>query len=484
MSGGSTRPSPGRHLAVKGRLVTQSGFALPVAIMVLLIVTMLSAAAVAVSVHSSSSTTRDDNAKAALEAAETGLHVATYRLAMIPLEGKQCVKNGGAKSPEEGKYCKDATEALGNGATFTYWTSEVLSEPATCAGEAIKTEAGLDQRCVTAEGQVNGVARRVQARVAAPSAKPLFPIHGVVGLTKLNISGGGTVQGLAGTNGKLEISGGGLKLAGGYTLGQRMSNNGNGIVVTTVPGPQVTQLQSPAVPLQVASASQNRSWMQEMFNYPGGGDITGSITTTKDSRITKKEDEQTGSVTWTAANYELTLSGKGAHIVLGGAKYYFCKLVAGGGGVITVTASTKTEIFIDSSEDTGSSCKSSQKPKIFELSGGSKLENSSEDPSALLIEVYGKNEVIVSGAGEVQATVLAPEAKVTLSGGSTVKGGLVGNEVIMSGGSFAWDERAASLRQEGSGAEAYQRGLLRIADERVPIVEIDGVRFAPSPMRE
>ena len=91
------------------------------------------------------------------------------------------------------------------------------------------------------------------------------------------------------------------------------------------------------------------------------------------------------------------------------------------------------------------------------MSGGSKLENSSEDPSALLIEVYGKNEVIVSGAGEVQATVLAPEAKVTLSGGSTVKGGLVGNEVIMSGGSFAWDERAASLRQEGNGAEAYQR---------------------------
>jgi len=438
MSGGSTPPSPGRHLAVKNRLVTQSGFALPVAIMVLLIVTMLSAAAVAVSVHSSSSTTRDDNVKAALEAAETGLHVATYRLAMIPLEGKQCVKNGGAKSPEEGKYCKDATEALGNGATFTYWTSEVLSEPATCAGEAIKTEAGLDQRCVTAEGQVNGVARRVQARVAAPSAKPLFPIHGVVGLTKLNISGGGTVEGLAGTNGKLEISGGGLKLAGGYTLGfpgGKLENKGGEVICP--PCGMRSKEEGPipgALPEKHVTAATN-----------------------EDSRITKKEDEQTGSVTWTAANYELTLSGKGAHIVLGGAKYYFCKLVAGGGGVITVTASTKTEIFIDSSEDTGSPCKSSQKPKIFELSGGSKLENSSEDPSALLIEVYGKNEVIVSGAGEVQATVLAPEAKVTLSGGSTVKGGLVGNEVIMSGGSFAWDERAASLRQEGNGAEAYQR---------------------------
>jgi type II secretory pathway pseudopilin PulG len=436
-SGASTPLSTRRHVAVKNRLVTQSGFALPAAIMVMLIVLLLSAAAVAVSVRSSTSTTRDDNVKAALEAAETGLHVATYRLAMIPLEGKQCVKNGAAEGPKEGKYCKDTTEALGNGATFTYWTSEALSESDKCAAEALIIEAGLDQRCVTAEGQVNGVTRRVQARVAAPTAKPLFPIHGIVGLTKLNISGEGAVQGLAGSNGNLEISGG-VKLQGGYTLGfpgGKLDKKGGEI---TCP------------PCGIRSKEE--------------GPIPGALpekhvtaATSEDSRITNKEDEQTGEVTWNPAAYELTVSGKSAHIVLGGTKYYFCKLVAKGGGVITVTASAKTEIFIDSSEDTGSPCKSSQKPKIFELSGGSKLENSAGDPSRLLIEVYGKNEVIVSGAGEVTASMLAPESKVTLSGGSALKGALVGNEVIISGGSFAWDERAASLRQEAAGAEAYQR---------------------------
>jgi flagellar motility protein MotE (MotC chaperone) len=74
----------------------------------------------------------------------------------------------------------------------------------------------------------------------------------------------------------------GLLSAGGYTLGQRLGGSGT-LVVTTVPAAPVTQLRSPTVPLELASAEPQApklSWMQEMFNYPGG-DITGAITTTK-----------------------------------------------------------------------------------------------------------------------------------------------------------------------------------------------------------
>jgi len=74
----------------------------------------------------------------------------------------------------------------------------------------------------------------------------------------------------------------GLLSDGGYTLGQRLGGSGT-LVVTTVPAAPVTQLRSPTVPLELASAqpqAQKLSWMQEMFNYPGG-DITGAITTTK-----------------------------------------------------------------------------------------------------------------------------------------------------------------------------------------------------------
>jgi len=68
----------------------------------------------------------------------------------------------------------------------------------------------------------------------------------------------------------------GLVLDGGYTLGQRLGARET-LVVTTVPASQIAELQSPAVPLDVAAgqpAVPKLSWMQEMFNYP---DITGSV---------------------------------------------------------------------------------------------------------------------------------------------------------------------------------------------------------------
>jgi flagellar motility protein MotE (MotC chaperone) len=70
----------------------------------------------------------------------------------------------------------------------------------------------------------------------------------------------------------------GLLFNGGYTLGQRLGNGQ--LVVTTVPTAPVTQLRSPAVPLEMPSAPPAKlSWMQEMFNYPS--DVTGTIKTTK-----------------------------------------------------------------------------------------------------------------------------------------------------------------------------------------------------------
>jgi flagellar motility protein MotE (MotC chaperone) len=97
----------------------------------------------------------------------------------------------------------------------------------------------------------------------------------------------------------------GLFFDGGYTLAQRLGGN-NGIVVTTVPGPQVAQLRSPSQPLpmpQQAGAKQpvKQSWAQDMLGYPNGdaptanphislsgSDITGSSAASKPAP--KKEE--------------------------------------------------------------------------------------------------------------------------------------------------------------------------------------------------
>ena len=73
----------------------------------------------------------------------------------------------------------------------------------------------------------------------------------------------------------------GLILDGGYTLGQRLGSR-DALVVTRVPMPPTQELQVRTNPLPMTSSQAEgpkRSWMQEMFNYPGGGnsDITGSV---------------------------------------------------------------------------------------------------------------------------------------------------------------------------------------------------------------
>src|SRR5689334_12928617 len=75
----------------------------------------------------------------------------------------------------------------------------------------------------------------------------------------------------------------GLIFDGGYTLGQRLGSNET-LVVTRVPMSPTIELHAKSTPLEIASAQPQgakRSWMQEMFNYPGGSDVTGSIATTK-----------------------------------------------------------------------------------------------------------------------------------------------------------------------------------------------------------
>jgi flagellar motility protein MotE (MotC chaperone) len=74
----------------------------------------------------------------------------------------------------------------------------------------------------------------------------------------------------------------GLVFDGGFTLGQRLGRDrDNSITVTTLPATPRIELRSPSRPLETAAVpGPKRSWMQEMFNYPGG-DVTGSVAATK-----------------------------------------------------------------------------------------------------------------------------------------------------------------------------------------------------------
>jgi len=60
----------------------------------------------------------------------------------------------------------------------------------------------------------------------------------------------------------------GIILEGGYTLGERMALRETQTMTVTIPASPARTLPSSSQPLKIAGAEPDRSWMQEIFNYP------------------------------------------------------------------------------------------------------------------------------------------------------------------------------------------------------------------------
>jgi hypothetical protein len=90
---------------------------------------------------------------------------------------------------------------------------------------------------------------------------------------------------------------------------------------------------------------------------------------------------------------------------------------------------------------------------------GAKLENEAKSSAALLIEMGGEGPFKYGGGNEstLEASLLAPKAKVTLSGNVKFKGGIVAKELFLEGSAKfpEWSAETATLTN-GS-ASSYSR---------------------------
>lgn len=400
------------------------------AMVVLFILTLLIAAAISVATQTSTSTTRDDAVKAELEAAEAGLHVADYRLSQLKPSETQCIAESKVET-EESK-CTDSSESIGNSASFRYWTTLPLTAGAKCSGRTIEAISGTIQRCVTAEGKVNGVtpAARLQALATASAGETLFSVKGIVGLTEVNVSGGVKVPGIVASNGTIKVSGGG-ELAGGYELGPKGKFVHEGGGKWSPPEKKRSEAEGPIVaklPASHATAASN-----------------------EDSRIGKEDEFFTEGKAVNKFNgspeYELTIGSNGKLTLgTGGGshKYYLCNFHASNNSRLKIPSGAKVEIFVDSPTDPESKCKAGTGK--FEGEGEFNVENEGKHPAALLIEMYGKGPVSFQNS-LLEVAIFAPEAEVKLNGSAKFKGGIVGNKIPLEAGTgvFEWSEEVASL---------------------------------------
>jgi hypothetical protein len=299
----------------------------------------------------------------------------------------------------------------------------------------------LSQRCVTAIGTVNGVSRRTQTRVAAFAAQPLFPVAGMIGLKSVDMINSATLNGAVGSNGPITINNSKVNetdLGPVATYSTPSGGNAGTIVRRTVSqGPFVL---SPVDPGNSATVNDN-----------------GRIANGLASPPTVPYDASSNT-TFNAATRQLTVTG-GA-LTLGGATYNFCNL--------TLTASTlalgtgvKARIFIDSPDRPGSGCPPGS--GVLRLSNNVQIVNTSRDPTALQIYVYGWNNglnvVSLNSNSQAYEVIYAPQSTVDLTDNGGVVGGVaasaitnLGQQDQYAGFNFsAWDPRVGALQARSTG---------------------------------
>lgn len=427
-------------------IASQDGFALPAAILVLFVILGLTAAAVTVSVQTNSTTRRDDNVKAALAAAESGLQTAIYRLDMLHPEelGKLCVGQTTVEAAGSDGYCKEGSGELGNGASYTYWTSEALVGSG-CVGQTVMSQVSLIQRCVVAEGSVNGITRRVAERVAAFTASPLFPVRGVTGLKEVTLSNNATVKGSAGSNGKITIASN-AEVSGGCVLGP----SGQATPEGSCRG-GVFKHSTAEGPLTLGSVDPGNSATENINYY-----ITNYLNYIKNHELKLPElYDQAVKVAYPYNNEPRRLSMENnSLLVLHEGTYNFCSFEAMNNATIELAAGAKVVIYIDSASRPGSECAPSGSG-VLKIKNNATIINPSRDPTALVIYVYGgsggndgsSGEVNIQNNAELFLTLYAPHSNVKIENNGSVHGAIAGEEVELENNLlFEWDERDSTLK--------------------------------------
>ncbi|MHB2001514.1 MAG: DUF7305 domain-containing protein [Solirubrobacteraceae bacterium] len=357
-------------------------------------------------------------------------------------------------------YCEDKYDSLGNEEAFEYATTPALAAGAQCVGLEVVSEESLEQRCVTVTGTVRGVSQRIQARVASFTAQPLFPYEGLIGLHEVFLKGNGRIKSGVASNGRITAEGN-VAQEGGCELGPGGSyqNGGKASACTSEKRRTPSEGEIVLSPVNPGNSFESTgSCPAEAVAKPTGNcdfRIVNGMRKIVGESYSTPYDEVSGNGPFREMRQRLEterileLQGN-VSLTLGGGVYNFCSLIASGNSTITVAAGVKTEIFVGSPD-----CPSNT--GILDFRGN--FSSVSGSATALQVYVYGNKPVNIEDNAKTVATVYAPSSEVSLRGGVTFEGGIVGQSVKLQGNtSFTWREEDKTLKVgEAGAADAYYR---------------------------
>lgn len=425
-------PRRGRASALRRRLASERGFAVPTVLLMLVAAMGVASVAVMTSIQAQSGTVRDQGSKSALAVAESGVQQALlyYNRGASPCE-----------PAAEGEWCGPVTGMSVNGGDVAYWTR--LSNSEEC--EVVEVGGCVE---IVSQGTVGGVTRRVDVFASSlqsqDSSPPQpFSTAGVLSYESITVASNSTIHTGTATNGNILLTGN-ARLCGPASVGvgkevntENNSDHYSDAECTTLTESELEEeLTLPPVnqgdavtendndrffEQDVVTAEHGNSYDACWSGFDAGGEPTGDCGEERELKVDNN-----------------------AVLTLGGSVYSFCKLTMLSNSSLRVQAGEDVTIYIDSPEACGYQSGVTQ----LDLDSNSRITSATGEPISVAILVVGSESLetnillnsntSVNGPCDQNFVVYAPRSDVTLNSNTKFCGAIAGKSVHLDQNAEIW----------------------------------------------
>lgn len=399
MIGRKMRPLRRRTKSLRRKLGSSQGFAVPTVLLALVASFGLASAAVVAATTSQSGAVRDQNAKAALGAAEAGASNAMLRFNRTATDGSSdiCTLVGAGETGADG------------------WCTEAIVDSGFDRGQySYQLKPTETELRIVATGTVDGVTRRVLLVAASDSGKTQgvrpFVDAEIIGLDSIHFDSNAIVDGNVQTNGNIGLDSNSVLDCGfaGVGVGMGLDPNNGEIKCET------TEDEVSLPPVNPGDVMTNNS----------NDRICDLDPCTPDNKVEWNPEAKTLIL---KAGSSITLGAAGGEY-----NYALCQLTLKSNSYLQVASGATVRIYFGAPEE----CGGEVEPLV--LGSNSKIQPTGSDPADLAILVVGSDEIattikIASNAilfGCDQTFVLyAPRTDVELGSNVNICGGVAGKSI-------------------------------------------------------
>ena len=398
--------------------------ALPVALFAMIATMALASAAVLASIDVQQGSTRDNNSKKAIAAADAGASVALLRLNRFKSSlstATPCIGPAGESLKPTGGWCPAITPEPVGQSTYSYMISEYQ---------------GVAELKVVSVGTAQEVSRRVMVNLTATPGENVFATEKVVAKGDINMGGAFFIESDIGTNGNVTQNGNGV-ICGDVRHGPGKSSD----VKPQCDG-KVTEgeREVPEIvpPTDIATKNSNcrLSWTCSIAT--GGNPLEKDLNCGTNEKCTKP--------VWDSTTRTLEDGGNNSSLTLGGGDYFICRLLIHQGQLI-MAYPAHVRIFFDTPENCpGSKGISPPMPANtirFEIGSQGQVTATGYEPKSGKFDVPGlyflgsetiPTQINLQAQGGANEMILyAPQVDIHMNGGPEWIGMMAGKTIDIQG---------------------------------------------------